>query len=161
MTFTPDDNTDYKTETATVPLTVDQAAQTINFIAPTSPVTYAVGSLTLSATGGASGNPVTFSVLSGPATTSGSTLSITGVGTIVVAANQAGNANYFAATQVTQSVVVNPIGVAAAPTFSPVAGAYTTVQTVPIGDATSGTIIYYTTNGTIPTGNSSVYVAAI
>ena len=161
VTFAPDDNTDYKTETATVPLTVNQAAQTINFIAPTSPVTYAVGSLTLSATGGASGNPVTFSVLSGPATTSGSTLSITGVGTIVVAANQAGNANYFAATQVTQSVVVNPIGVAAAPTFSPVAGAYTTVQTVTIGDATSGTIIYYTTNGTIPTGNSSVYVAAI
>ena len=55
----------------------------------------------------------------------------------------------------------NPIGSCRAPTFSPVAGAYTTVQTVTIGDATSGTIIYYTTNGTIPTGNSSVYVAAI
>jgi hypothetical protein len=50
---------------------------------------------------------VTFSVVSGPGTVSGSTLTITGTGTVVVAANQAGNANYTAATQVTHSIVVN------------------------------------------------------
>lgn len=38
---------------------------------------------------------------------SGSTLTITGVGTVVVVANQAGNTNYAAAPQVTQSIVVN------------------------------------------------------
>jgi hypothetical protein len=48
---------------------------------------------------------VTFSVLSGPATVSGNILTITGAGTVVVAANQVGNANYSAAPQVTQTIV--------------------------------------------------------
>ncbi len=48
-----------------------------------------------------------------------------------------------------------------APTFSPAAGTYTTSQSVAISDATSGTIIYYTTNGTTPTTSSSVYSGAI
>jgi hypothetical protein len=86
--------------------------QTITFTdsLPTS-ATYSSGlTYTISATGGASGNAVTFSVLSGPGTvsgTNGSTLTINGAGTVVVAANQAGNATYSAATQVTQSIVVN------------------------------------------------------
>jgi len=69
-------------------------------------VTYGVSPITLSATAN-SGLPVTFSVLSGPGTILGNTLTITGVGTVVVAANQAGNTNYAAAAQVTQNVVVN------------------------------------------------------
>jgi RHS repeat-associated protein len=88
-------------------LTVTAATQTINFTAPTSPVTYGVAPITLSATASSS-LAVTFSVTSGPASVSGSTLTITGGGTVVVAANQAGNANYAAAAQVTQSIVVNP-----------------------------------------------------
>jgi Chitobiase/beta-hexosaminidase C-terminal domain/Bacterial lectin len=48
-----------------------------------------------------------------------------------------------------------------APTFSPVAGSYTTSQTVTISDATAGTTIYYTTNGTTPTTSSSVYSSPI
>jgi hypothetical protein len=86
---------------------VNPAAQTISFTAPASPVSFGVGSIGLTATA-TSGLAVTFSVVSGPATVSGSTLTVTGVGTIVVAANQAGNANYTAASQVTQTVVVNP-----------------------------------------------------
>jgi Chitobiase/beta-hexosaminidase C-terminal domain/FG-GAP-like repeat/Bacterial Ig-like domain (group 3)/Abnormal spindle-like microcephaly-assoc'd, ASPM-SPD-2-Hydin len=50
---------------------------------------------------------------------------------------------------------------AAQPAFSVAAGTYTTVQTVSISDATSGAIIYYTTNGTAPTTASAVYAAAI
>src|SRR5580693_2541234 len=66
-----------------------KASQTISFTVA-SPVTYPVSPITLSATA-SSGLPVTFSVVSGPGTISGSTLTITGVGTVVVAANQAGH----------------------------------------------------------------------
>jgi hypothetical protein len=140
---------------------VNKATQTITFTAPTSPVTYGVSPITLVASGGASGNAVVFSVVSGPGTISGSTLTITGVGTVVVAANQAGNTNYSAATQVTQSIVVNVIGAASTPTFLPVAGTYTTAQSVTISDTTTGVTIYYTTNGTTPTTSSTVYSGAI
>jgi len=95
------------TQTVTLNGTATQGSQTITFTPPTSPVTYGVAPITLSATGGASGNAVIFSIVSGPGTVSGSTLTINGGGTVVVAANQAGNTNYLAATQVTQSVVVN------------------------------------------------------
>src|SRR6202041_3877384 len=84
--------------------------QTISF-SPSSPVAYGVPPITLSATGGASGNPVTFSITSGSGFGSlsganNSILTITGAGTITIAANQAGNTDYSAATEVTASIVV-------------------------------------------------------
>jgi hypothetical protein len=86
-----------------------QAAQTINFAAPASPVTYGVAPITLSATGGASGNAVTFTVASGPGTipTGSNILTITGAGTVVINANQAGNAIYAAAAPVQHSLTIN------------------------------------------------------
>jgi sugar lactone lactonase YvrE len=87
-------------------LTISKANQRISFTAPTSPVTYGVSAITLSATA-SSGLAVTFSVSSGPCTVSGSILTVTGAGTCVVTANQGGNADYSAAAQVTQSVTVN------------------------------------------------------
>ncbi len=80
--------------------------QTIAFLHPKSPVTYGVQPITLSATA-SSGLPVTFSVVSGPATVKSSTLTITGAGAVVVAANQPGNTIYGAAAQVTRSIAVN------------------------------------------------------
>ena len=74
------------------------------------------GTATLTATGGASGNPVVFSV--DPSTTAGvcnvtgtngSTLNYTAVGTCVVDANQAGNATFAAAPQVQRSVTVTAV----------------------------------------------------
>lgn len=53
-----------------------------------------------------SGLPVTYSVVSGPATVSGSTLTLTGVGTVTVRASQAGNASYSAAPNVDQGFTV-------------------------------------------------------
>lgn len=47
--------------------------------------------------------------------------------------------------------------VLAAPTFSPVAGSYSTAQTVTIADATAGASIYYTTNGGTPGTSTTLY----
>ncbi|MFP5277200.1 MAG: right-handed parallel beta-helix repeat-containing protein, partial [Acidobacteriota bacterium] len=92
----------------TFSLTVDGLAQTItSFTALTTPVTYGVAPMTLAATA-SSGLAVTFRVVSGPATVTGNQLTITGAGTVVVGADQAGDATYAPATEVTQTVVVNP-----------------------------------------------------
>ncbi len=72
-----------------------------------SPIRFPVGTISLSATA-SSGLPVTFSILSGPATLAGNVLTITGAGTVVVAANQTGNATYESAPQVTASLTVTP-----------------------------------------------------
>ena len=83
-------------------------AQTITFTGLPATATYgAAGPYTLKATEGASGNPVTFSLVSGPGAVSGSRLTINGAGAVVVAANQVGNSTYSAAAQVTQSITVD------------------------------------------------------
>ena len=53
------------------------------------------------------------------------------------------------------------LAAAAMPTFSPAAGTYTTSQPVAIQDTTTGTTIYYTSDGSTPTTSSSVYSAPI
>ena len=70
----------------------------------------------MSATGGASGNPVVFNIdittgagICNVSGTNGSTLNYTGAGTCIVDANQAGNATYAAAAQVQQSVTVSDL----------------------------------------------------
>jgi uncharacterized repeat protein (TIGR03803 family) len=51
--------------------------------------------------------------------------------------------------------------IAAAPTFSPASGTYSSPQTVTISDATAGATIYYTTNGTTPSTSSTEYTGPI
>lgn len=96
---------------AQLSLTVNPAPQVINFTPPTSPVTYSPTlTVTLSATGGASTQPVKFSVdgtSTGAGTISGNVLTVTQAGNIVIDANQASNVDYAAATQVQQTLVVN------------------------------------------------------
>jgi predicted outer membrane repeat protein len=95
----------YVAGTQTTTFTVAKAAQSISFAAPATPVNLGIAPITLSASA-TSGLGVVFSVLSGPATVSGSTLSINGIGTVVVAADQPGNANYNPATEVTHAITV-------------------------------------------------------
>ena len=72
--------------------------------------TYGVAPLSLSATA-SSGLPVTFTVVSGPATVVGNNLTITGAGAVTVQANQNGNSTTNAATPVDVSFNVNPLPV--------------------------------------------------
>jgi hypothetical protein len=84
--------------------------QNISSFLPPASATYGQAPITLSASGGGSGNAITFKVNSGPGSiaTGSNLLTITGVGTIVVEADQAGNAAYAAATPVTANVIVGP-----------------------------------------------------
>ena len=92
-------------------LAVTTTGQTINFGALVVK-TYGNAPFTVSATGGASGNPVTFTAsplgVCTSSGTNGNTIAITGAGTCTVTAHQAGNSNYNAATDVPQSFTVNP-----------------------------------------------------
>ena len=95
----------------TANIVINKANQIITGFTPATPITYTNGgSFTLTASGGASGNAVTF------ASTTPTVCSVTGnvamvlsVGTCTLTADQAGTANYIIANQVTVSVVINKI----------------------------------------------------
>jgi hypothetical protein len=91
----------------TTSFTVSKAAQTIGAFTAITPKTFGAASFAVALPSVSSKLPVTLSVKSGPATISGNKVTITGVGTVLVAANQAGNANYEAAPEVTTSFVVS------------------------------------------------------
>jgi hypothetical protein len=90
-----------------VTFTVNQEAQTITFTNPGTQ-TFGVAPITLVATA-TSSLPVSFAVTAGPATVSGSTLTITGAGSVTVQATQAGNVNFLAATPVSVTFTVNKV----------------------------------------------------
>jgi hypothetical protein len=110
-TFTPTDTAHSgSSNTPAASLTVNKADQTITFAALANK-TYGDAPFTVSATGGASGNPVTFTA-GAPAVctaggTNGSTITITGAGTCTVTAQQAGNSDYNAAADVRRALPVN------------------------------------------------------
>jgi hypothetical protein len=82
-------------------LTVNQAGQAITFTSSTPAAAKYGDTYAPSATGGNSGNPVTFGA-SGACSYSAGAVTMSGVGSCTVSANQAGNANHGAAPQVTQ-----------------------------------------------------------
>jgi alpha-tubulin suppressor-like RCC1 family protein len=86
-------------------ITVGAGSQTINTFAAPATKTYGDSPITLNASASSS-LPVSITLVSGPATLSGSSLTITGVGSIIVKATQAGNTNYSAAAEVTQTITV-------------------------------------------------------
>ena len=88
--------------------TVNKVSQTISFdLSGIGSKNTQSADFSISATGGASGSSVTFSSANAYCTVSGSTVHIVSAGTCVIAADQVGNDIYSAASQVTQSFVVN------------------------------------------------------
>ena len=121
---------------------VNQASQTITFTS-TAPAGATVGGATYTVTATASSGLAVALTIDASATSvcslSGSTVSFIGVGTCVIDANQAGNANYTAAPQVQQSFAVGKGG-----------QAITFTSTVPAGASVGGST--YTVTATASSG---------
>jgi sugar lactone lactonase YvrE len=102
----------YESALAQLPLTISGAAQSIAFAAPITPVVYAPGeTIPLTAVSSA-GLPVAFTLdaatTAGAATIADGVVTVTGTGSIVIDAGQAGTADYAAATTVSHTVTVTP-----------------------------------------------------
>jgi hypothetical protein len=130
-------------------IAVGKASQTINYTS-TAPVAATVGGATynVTATGGASANPVTFTIdgsASSVCSISGSTVSFIGAGTCRIDANQASSANYNAAAQAQQSFAVGK------------ANQTITFTSVPSGSAAVGGANYNVTATGGASGNSITF----
>ena len=95
----------------TVSVVISKIAQSITGFSPARQVSLAAGgTFTLSATGGASGNPVTFTSSTTAVCTTGgingATVTVVAAGVCTLTANQPGNATYSAATPVSATVFV-------------------------------------------------------
>jgi formylglycine-generating enzyme required for sulfatase activity len=152
LRVTAQDGTTQKTYTVTV--TRDKAAQTITFANPGAQ--FANATVNLSATGGGSGNPVTFAVTVGPASITDGVLSFSGAGSVTVTASQAGNANYDAATNVSRTFTVTKA--AATVTLGNLAQTYDgTPKTATVTTDPAGKSVLFTYDGsaTAPTNAAS------
>ena len=121
-------------------LTITPASQTVTFTSTPPNPARAGSTYTVTAMGGASGNPVTFTASPSDVCTSGgtngATITLVGAGRCTVMANQAGagNGNYSAAPTVTQifTVVYPPLyltlGVASSPAGPVTTGSVVTVM---------------------------------
>jgi hypothetical protein len=136
-------------------LVISKAAQTITFGALPNK-TYRDAPFTVSATA-SSGLSVTFSIFSGPATINGNTITITGVGHVVVRAAQAGNTNYNAAPTVDQAFDVTTASATIA--LSNLSQVYDGTPKAPMVVTTPAGLSYtlsYTQNGQAVTSPTNV-----
>lgn len=130
-------------------ITISLIGQSISFGAQTSPRNYSAGGsfmISPTATGGASGMPVIYtSTTTSVCSVSGTTVLMLTAGNCTIAANQAGNATYSAATPIPQSITINPIAPGAPVLVSGTAGnAQATITfTAPSSNGGSG-IQFYT-----------------
>ncbi len=89
--------------------------------------------------------------------TIGSAIEVASTETIQAIAVASGYTN-SAVTSATYTISAAPV--AATPTFSPLAGTFSSAQSVTLFDTTSGATIYYTTNGNTPTTSSTKYTGS-
>jgi MBG domain (YGX type) len=147
---------------AAASITAAKATQTLSFTAPAS-ATYGDAPISLSASAGPALS-VSFSLVSGPGTLSGNSLTITGKGSIVVKASQGGNSSYSAATEVQQTITVLPKALTI--TASDVSRAYGaanpatpgfTAPALVSGDVISGVVYTFASGASSTAGIGTTY----
>lgn len=136
---------------------ITKANQSISFGA-LSNKTFGDSPFSISATA-SSGLSVSFSVISGPATISGNTVTITGAGTVTIRASQSGNGNYNAASPVDRSFEVyrrtTTFQFSGGPSFTYDGGTKTVTVTPNPANAT------YSTSGTWSASAPASYTASV
>jgi len=142
-------------------LTVNPASQSITFTSSAPSETYgSTTSYTPTATA-TSGLAVTFSIDSsstaGTCSIASGTVSFSAVGTCVIDANQAGNSDYSAATQVQQSVTVSKASQSITFTSSAPSETYgSTTSYTPTATATSGLAVTFSIDSSSTAGTCSI-----
>lgn len=81
--------------------------------------------------------------------------------TDILKVSYVGTAKAIRISQLSYSYTTGGTPTCDTPTFDPVAGTYTSTQSVTISTETTGADIYYTTNGSTPTTSSSRYTSEI
>ena len=109
-------NANYAAATAVkATINVLPGSQTITFTPPAT-VKYGAAPINLASSATAtSGLAVSFSLVSGPATLKGTSITISGVGKVVVQAAQAGNSNWASAAPVKKTIAVQPVSLTVTP----------------------------------------------
>jgi hypothetical protein len=155
----------YAAATATTSFTVSQPAPTIPTLtfAPIPTKEEGAAPFMVSATS-ASTEAVTYAVTSGPATIAGNIVTVTGTGTVVLAANQAASGNYTAATATTSFTVGLPftLGISTGSSTSVAAGAAASfsLTLTPAPGTTLPDPIFFTATG-LPRGATATFSPAI
>lgn len=142
-------------------LVISKASQTITFAALGTKI-YGSTPIVLAATA-SSGLPVTYTKVSGPATLSGNKLTLTGAGTVVVRASQAGNTSYSAAPSVDRSITSIKSPSATKVTLGGLSTTYNgSTKTITATTSPSGLGVKITYNGstTVPKNAGSYAIVA-
>jgi hypothetical protein len=147
----------YAAATASTSFTVSPETPTLTFQA-ISGQTYGNAPFTVIATSASSG-PVTYSVTSGPATISGNTVTLAGVGTVNLAANQAATGNYTVATTYISFTVTPEVPTLS---FQPISETYGNPPfTVSATSTSSGAVTYTVTSGPATISGSTVTLTGV
>jgi hypothetical protein len=149
----------YTSSTGSNTLTVAQLPQAIDF-APLADKVATDPPFTVSATGGASGNPVRFSTDSTACSVSGNTVTLNAAGSCAIKADQAGTTNYSAAPQVTRTFSI--AFASQTITFGALANkTYGDPDFTVSATASSGLTVSFTAAGTCSVSGSTVHIIAV
>ncbi len=148
----------YAAATTTTSFNVAREVPTLAF-APIPPETYGNAAFAVSASSASSG-AVTYTVASGPATIVGNTVTLTGIGTVVLNASQAAAGNYAAATATTSFNVAAEVPTLAFASIPPETYGNPAFA-VSASSASSGTITYSVLSGNATISGSTVTLTGI